>query len=830
MPVSKLPNAHAVARRLTDHAWPVVATAIALLAIFALDPMRPSCLSPLAAQAAQPPAAEAIIAYGGYSAVAPENTLAAIHAAAAAGVPRLWLDVRTSSDGQLVLVRDATLDRTTDCSGLVSEQPVGNILRCDAGAWFDPRFAGETVPRLADALALPDLRFVLELQDAVSPAVLDAVRVAGAVDRVTLVSASEAVLADLNASAPEIPAWLRTVALTPDLAATLAALGAEGVAVDPDGAAVEEALALTAAGYAVAAVDAADEAQWFKLLDAGLRDIATARVEPMLWALGYQFRRYPATAFGTASLADQAFARTLAIGDFNADGRDDLVVGAPYDASQAPGGGWVGVSLGGGTFPGRVVAEARSEQGGQWGSVFGIGDFGASGFDDLAIGYPLGDFVGVDSGVIWLWEGTAAGIGQSKRPIGPDLQPGAQSGAALAAVDFDGDGVTDLAVGAPTRVISGQIGAGLVTIMPGVAGSGPVNVGALVISRVREDVAGDPTAREGLGSALAGGDFDGDGFSDIAIGVPMADAPGVRDAGSVIVVYGGEAEDDGSFETDRVEEWTRADPAIPGEAERDGGFGAVLAVADFDGDGRDDLVIGCPGATAAGRKGAGDVVVLYGGSTGFDLPRAVAIDQDSALVPGEAEARDAFGSALAAGDLNGDGRPDLVVTALHEAIEPLTDVGTLAIIYADERGLSPRVALGFAPGLPPLGIDPAVRLAFGQALAVGDLNGDRVADLAIGVPALDLPGASQAGALLVAWGYHPDLPGVPTATPPPATITPTPSATRPITPTRSPTPSRTPTRTVTPPPSATPRPPQPAYLPCVLRLRAFPDRWPTPGP
>lgn len=787
---------------------------------------------------ALPPAADAVLAYGGYAAVAPENTLASLRAAADAGIPGAWVDVRTTSDGHLVLLRDATLDRTTRCAGRVDEQPLGNVQRCDAGSWFDPRFAAETVPRLADALAVPGLRLAVMLHAAASPAVLDVVQAAGAADRVTLVSADEAVLADLATQAAAIPTWLRVPALTPALAATIARIGADGVAVDPAGLEAEEALALEAAGIPVAVVGAEDEAAWFGALALRADVVATERAMPLVWALGLQFRTYTAADFGATPLAQQAFARSLGAGDFDRDGRADLVVGAPLDASRAPGGGWVGVSHGGTAFPGRLYTEAGTERDGQWGAAFAAGDFNADGIDDLAVGHPLRDFNGLDSGIVWLWDGATGGIGRVRRPIGPPLVGGEQLGAAMAVGDFDADGVDDLFVGAPGRQLQGQNAAGQLHVMPGLAGAGPTANGALVVDRTMEDVPGNPTAREMLGAVVAAGDFDGDGHADAAIGLPEADTPDVRNAGTVLVVHGGP--DDpmtGALAAGGVAELSRADPGIPGEAERDGGFGAALAVADFDADGFDDLAVGAPDAAVGGRKGAGDVVVLYGGSAGLGAGRAIAIDQDMPHVPGEAAARGGFGGVLAAGDVDGDGRPDLAAGAPHAAGARQTDVGAVTVILADADGLQPRVALGLAPDLPPLGVAPALRLAFGQALAVADLNGDAVPDLGIGVPGMAAGGAAGAGGLVVAWGYSPTLPGVPTATPVrPATPTPTATPRATDTPGPTPTPSVTPTASSTPPPTATPtasrtpRPPRPAYLPVVLRLRAFPGLWPTPLP
>ncbi len=94
-----------------------------------------------------------IIAHRGYSARAPENTLAAIEAAIVAGADAVEFDLHVSSDGVPVLFHDSTLSRTTDGTGTVRERSFDELRSLDAGSWFSPTFAGERVPSFAEALA-----------------------------------------------------------------------------------------------------------------------------------------------------------------------------------------------------------------------------------------------------------------------------------------------------------------------------------------------------------------------------------------------------------------------------------------------------------------------------------------------------------------------------------------------------------------------------------------------------------------------------------------------------------------------------------------------------
>ncbi len=107
-----------------------------------------------------------IVAHRGASAVAPENTMSAFLRAIEAGADAIEFDVQASSDGQLVVIHDSTIDRTTDGTGAVFETDGATIAGLDAGSWFSPDHAGERVPTLADVLDLDDLGFELELYGA----------------------------------------------------------------------------------------------------------------------------------------------------------------------------------------------------------------------------------------------------------------------------------------------------------------------------------------------------------------------------------------------------------------------------------------------------------------------------------------------------------------------------------------------------------------------------------------------------------------------------------------------------------------------------------------
>jgi glycerophosphoryl diester phosphodiesterase len=95
-----------------------------------------------------------VIAHRGFSGAAPENTLASFKKAMEAGSDMMELDVRFSKDGQVVVMHDDTLDRTTNGRGKVADYTLKELKQFDAGSWFAPQFAGEQIPTLIEVLKL----------------------------------------------------------------------------------------------------------------------------------------------------------------------------------------------------------------------------------------------------------------------------------------------------------------------------------------------------------------------------------------------------------------------------------------------------------------------------------------------------------------------------------------------------------------------------------------------------------------------------------------------------------------------------------------------------
>lgn len=105
-----------------------------------------------------------LMAHRGNSALAPENTLAAFASALESTAVSTELDVHLCADGHLIVMHDATVDRTTNGTGAIADMTLRQLKTLDAGSWFGPEFEGEPVPTLAEVVALVGNRVQLNVE------------------------------------------------------------------------------------------------------------------------------------------------------------------------------------------------------------------------------------------------------------------------------------------------------------------------------------------------------------------------------------------------------------------------------------------------------------------------------------------------------------------------------------------------------------------------------------------------------------------------------------------------------------------------------------------
>jgi hypothetical protein len=223
---------------------------------------------------------------------------------------------------------------------------------------------------------------------------------------------------------------------------------------------------------------------------------------------------------------------------------------------------------------------------------------GASGYDDT-------DGVGITVGAVLLWTGPVVEGIQSLANADALLwgeQPEAAIGTILAAADFDGDGLSDLAVGSPTDT-EVEIAAGAVYLVRGDATGTYANI-ETVSSKILAD-----TGKEALGSSVAdAGDVDGDGLHDLLVGAPDASTTAAQ-AGVAYLILGDR--DLAAF--DGVPASELADTSFLGETSGDRAGSAVAGNGDFDGDGNLDYLIG---AETRGDSDEGAAYLVLGPVSG----------------------------------------------------------------------------------------------------------------------------------------------------------------------------------------------------------------------
>jgi hypothetical protein len=338
--------------------------------------------------------------------------------------------------------------------------------------------------------------------------------------------------------------------------------------------------------------------------------------------------------------------------------------------------------------------------------------------------------------------------------------------AASVSADFNGDGFADLAVGVPFEDLAGSAGtifdAGAVSVIYG-------SSNGLVASRNQlwhQDRAGIPDSAEdgdGFGSALAAADFNGDGFADLAAGVPneSVDVDGVfvGMAGAVNIIFGS-----ANGLTGTGSQFLRQGPApgIGGQAEDGDSFGWALAAADFGKSSHADLAVGHPFEDGAFTD-TGQVSILFGSASGITGTGLQGWTQNSTGIADSQESDDRLGYVVIAGNFGKSSHADVAFSAPFESVGTVNDAGAVHVIYGGTNGPT-ATGSQFITQSGSLG---GVAIAdtseefdfFGEALAAGNLGKTGQAELIIGVPSEVVGSVFDAGALHVFYGTSTGLTG-----------------------------------------------------------------------
>ncbi|MBZ0118539.1 MAG: FG-GAP-like repeat-containing protein [Sandaracinaceae bacterium] len=321
------------------------------------------------------------------------------------------------------------------------------------------------------------------------------------------------------------------------------------------------------------------------------------------------------------------------------------------------------------------------------------GDLNGDGRSEVVAGHREDVGANMVAGRVRVYPGQAGMPGPATTTI-DGTEAMAETGAAIASGDFDGNGFADLVIGVPRQDAGGSPNAGQVLLLLG-GPSGVIPATALEIVSPSRQSAGL------FGSSISAGcDFDADGYGDFAVGAPSENDGSIAGAGRVYVFYGGPS----GLAARPAQGFRSPTPMMAGS------FGtSVSLMADMDGDGKCDLVIGSR-ESSGGVSRAGRAYVAF----------ASRWDQLEPLDSTSPESSGLFSDRVAVSDIDGDGFADLLASAMNEDVPGNQDAGIVHVFFGARGTPLAHIALA-SPEERGFG-------GFGSQLAVGDVTGDGVTD------------------------------------------------------------------------------------------------------
>ncbi|MFA5772076.1 MAG: FG-GAP-like repeat-containing protein, partial [Thermoplasmata archaeon] len=487
------------------------------------------------------------------------------------------------------------------------------------------------------------------------------------------------------------------------------------------------------------------------------------------------------------TLPDDKFGTWVdSVGDLNADGFGDIAIGATDNDTKAINAGRVNIYFGGATisttprfgFTGFALEDKFGT------GITGIQDMNGDKYSEIAIGAPYNDSVGADQGRVYVYAIPVTRNVQLFTNQTQYIAPGTQitfsitiknnqaindvfnitnsstydwgvnvSEGGVPLTDANSNGIPDVTVAngaSKTLTVNATIPIGTATgtintititatanaITDTVKLRIVVDNGTLVLPPKTDTGTAGSSTTDNLGYSIAyGGDFNGDGYSDIIVGVPYADTLGRTNNGVANIYFGGTYM---AASQTLIDEGSGKGVTINGRANSDLFGFSVSFAGDVNGDGYDDVIVGVPAYAGTGipSSGQGCVYLFYGRSMGdlmginyiFDTSNPIGNANSASVIFTEATGSYGFGYNISAGDLNGDGFSDIVV---GEAYSDATSAdGGRVYAFFGSQSLSTTLTTANAI----VTITPEAAAYLGWSVYVADFNGDKYKDILCSAP------------------------------------------------------------------------------------------------